>query len=502
MPKSVVQYSLLISCPGDIKEEIKNIEECVDQFNTLYSDALGIEIVTKHWKKNSFPQSGEKPQSLLNKQFVNDCDAAVAILWTKFGTPTDEYGSGTEEEVEIMLSSGKQVFMYFSDKPLSPSQLNSDEYKKVLAFKEKYRDKGLYFSYSSDEEFKTLFFAHLSQYFLSEKRVAEVKKERQSKLKLMGINNNQQIDVVAHVVDFIPNAGISKDQFISDIATLIHDISEIHLKKRTEPKNNGFSTLSISFNKPVEINVEECKNIKSVAEILNVELPEDFFCLGNLSQSAIATTPFGGGQLIGTNQEKEKYRKIEKLSETISKCCDWAPIENAFAGKKCIKLALQNSGTAVDEDIEISIRFPRECVVLLQDFPSFDNNEQGYLLNDCDMKKMFGIASTPEYSNYYASIVSKSFVPPYHASSSFPGITPNYNEDFANELEDTFCYDFFETGETCIIKLKFEYIKHHTTVAFPTVIFVQGELFSAEYSITSRNAPEVINGTIEISSSD
>lgn len=35
--------------------------------------------------------------------------AAVAIFWTKFGTPTDKYGSGTEEEIEEMLSSNKQV---------------------------------------------------------------------------------------------------------------------------------------------------------------------------------------------------------------------------------------------------------------------------------------------------------------------------------------------------------------------------------------------------------
>ena len=34
---------------------------------------------------------------------MRDCDAAVAIFWTKFGTPTDKYGSGTEEEIEEML---------------------------------------------------------------------------------------------------------------------------------------------------------------------------------------------------------------------------------------------------------------------------------------------------------------------------------------------------------------------------------------------------------------
>ena len=94
---------------------------------------------TKHWRKNSYAQSGGKPQALLNKQFVCDCDAAVAVLWTRFGTPTDEYGSGTEEEIEIMLNSGKQVFMHFSDKPLPPSQQNSVEYARVQEFRKNIR---------------------------------------------------------------------------------------------------------------------------------------------------------------------------------------------------------------------------------------------------------------------------------------------------------------------------------------------------------------------------
>ena len=200
MPKNIIQYDLLISCPGDITSEISIIEDAVSQFNAQFSDALGISIRTKHWRKNSFAQSGGKPQALLNEQFVNDCDAAVAIFWTRFGTPTNEYGSGTEEEVEIMLSSGKQVFMYFSDKPLSPSQMNEESYKKVQAFREKYKDRGIYFTYSSDEEFKKLFFAHLSQYFLSEKRVAEVKGERHSELKVVGMDQNQHINNNAFII--------------------------------------------------------------------------------------------------------------------------------------------------------------------------------------------------------------------------------------------------------------------------------------------------------------
>ena len=63
-------------------------------------------------------------------------------FWTRFGSPTDEYGSGTEEEIEIMLQSGKQVFMYFSDKPISPSEMNSDGYKKYKLFEISMRTEG------------------------------------------------------------------------------------------------------------------------------------------------------------------------------------------------------------------------------------------------------------------------------------------------------------------------------------------------------------------------
>ena len=106
MAQNVKLYNLLISCPGDIKEEVTLIESAVDEFNELYAETLGITIKTRHWSKSSYAQSGGKPQALLNEQFVNKCDAAVAIFWTRFGSPTDEYGSGTEEEIEIMLQSG------------------------------------------------------------------------------------------------------------------------------------------------------------------------------------------------------------------------------------------------------------------------------------------------------------------------------------------------------------------------------------------------------------
>ena len=137
MAKNVVRYDLLISCPGDVQTEIDLIKESVEEFNEKFSDTLGVMVQIRHWKSSSFSQSGNKPQELLNKQFVNDCDAAVAVLWTRFGTPTDKYGSGTEEEIEIMIESGRQVFMYFSEKEISPLKVDPEQFKKIMAFRNK-----------------------------------------------------------------------------------------------------------------------------------------------------------------------------------------------------------------------------------------------------------------------------------------------------------------------------------------------------------------------------
>lgn len=491
MPKSVVLYSLLISCPEDVKDEIRIVEECVAEFNSLYSDVLGIAIETKHWRKNSYSQSGGKPQSLLNKQFINNCDAAVAIFWTRFGTPTDEFGSGTEEEIEIMLASEKQVFVYFSDVSLSPSQINSEGYKRILAFKEKYKDKGIYFNYSSCEEFKKLFFAHLSLHFLSEKRVSEVKSERYSELKLVGIDDYQHINDVAHVTDYVPNVKTTKDQFFNIIRSLFHEISEIRLEKRDAFIDHPCNL----FDNPVEIKEQDRIVIQEIADRMKIEIDEDFFTLGNLSRNDIIPRY---DSVIGTEQEKSKYQKMETLVETIWKCCKWGPIETAFTGKKCLLLALQNCGTAIDEDIEISLKVPHECLITTKDFPEFNEDEKRYLLNDCNIEEMFGIRGSSEYSEYSTSVINRQPLPQVYPQGVFSGGAPNYNDLYDHELADVFCYKVYEDGVYFIIKLKFDYIKHNTIIAFPTVIFVKETFGSIDYSITSKNIAEVVHGTLQV----
>lgn len=170
MGKQIEVYDLLISCPGDVEGCVRLLKEKVDNFNRLYGRNNNVVVQTRYWKDDSFPESGGKPQALLNSQIVDDADFAVVIFWTRFGTRTENYGSGVEEEVERMLNSGKQVFLYFMDKPIPPSYLNFGDYSKIKKFRKRYKDRGIYKIADSEENLAESFREDLERYFNKKKQ--------------------------------------------------------------------------------------------------------------------------------------------------------------------------------------------------------------------------------------------------------------------------------------------------------------------------------------------
>ena len=125
------------------------------------------------------------------------------------------------------------------------------------------------------------------------------------------------------------------------------------------------------------------------------------------------------------------------MHETISKALEWAQVEKSFSGMNCIKLAIQNRGKAIDEDVEITFEVSKESLFTLDEFPKFNNAEMGYLLTDCDMSILFGIEGTSEYIEYSES--EQNGRTPYGARPyGLPGYVPDYSDDFTDELKDVF----------------------------------------------------------------
>jgi len=516
MPRvGITAYDLLISCPGDVDKYVNVVKECIDKYNRLLGRINNAEIIGRHWLTDSYSQSGDKPQELLNKQFVRDCDAAVAIFWTRFGTPTDKFGSGTEEEIEEMLSSGKQVFMYFIDEPVSPSELNSEQYKKIQEFREKYKDRGIYFVVNSEEELEKRFTNDITMYFLP---------------LMVGTKDSYNVVVKKPMLDIIDyksgtncvsvvSLSFCESNFIkeqeSKILSVIEDLSSNLLSKRTvvekkvgesDPQREAIANFIKSKTMDVEIADSNKKTIVKFAEKYRVELPEDFWNVGNLTKTQALLNPMlggGGPTYNGTDEEKERYDKLEDLYWKIEELNEYIEYFSVIDNYQLIKLVLANLGTDIDEDIDVKLRFKKGKLVRNHDIP-----EPGIMIIDTilDMKFIEMVLKEKEtdsisaYSDY--PMMPQRFS--YHMTNPFnqPSASQEYEESkekYTDVINNLCCFELFEKEDEDIILIHVSYLKHHTSVAFPSALVFTSAPESIEYEITSKHTADVIKGTLKIS---
>jgi len=114
------------------------------------------------WETHSAPLMGERPQEIINKQVLENSDLLIGVFWTRIGTPTGEYVSGSVEEIKKHIDSGKPAMLYFSSAPVRPDSVDQEQYEQLKAFKEECKKVGLIESYESISEFREKFSRQLA----------------------------------------------------------------------------------------------------------------------------------------------------------------------------------------------------------------------------------------------------------------------------------------------------------------------------------------------------
>lgn len=155
-------FNVMVAAPSDVGEELSIIKEVIDQWNTLHSESKKIVLLPTHWKTHSSPEMGRGPQDIINAQVLAKCDLLVGVFWTRIGTETPNYQSGTVEEINKHSDSGKITMLYFSNHKIEPSKIDLNQKKAVEDFKKQCKNLGLYADYNSHEEFKEKFNSNLT----------------------------------------------------------------------------------------------------------------------------------------------------------------------------------------------------------------------------------------------------------------------------------------------------------------------------------------------------
>lgn len=147
----------MLASPSDVNEERNIARELILSWNNVHSFKTNIILFPIGWEYNTVPTMGDRPQEIINKTILKNADLLVGIFWTRIGTPTGKSISGSVEEIEEHIKSGKPTMLYFSNKPVVPGSVDMKQYNALKKLKTEYQSRGLTMDFDSSEDFKHKF---------------------------------------------------------------------------------------------------------------------------------------------------------------------------------------------------------------------------------------------------------------------------------------------------------------------------------------------------------
>ena len=547
MPRDTKTYDILISCPGDIKDEIEVISEVFETFNNSIGKMNSLTLNPIDWKRNSYPESGKKPQQLLNDQIVKKSDAVIALMWKRFGSKTDKYNSGTEEEIQIMLDDNKQVFMFFSNIHFSPMDVDTDQLSKVKEFKGNYGKNGIYQEYSNVEEFRQKLFNGLSSHFMRNLSIIEsVNDELKSALEIKALVNGELsnnltiksddklLDSITEKIrveinDLINRLNVKSERY-NEIRKNIMTYREIDGKSIVSPRvqetlsqiakaTKDFASLgnSLFTEKECEVDGLTKKLITDYCEKYQISINSDFYNVeGLVSKTSVlnAQSVLSGysqeSTLHGNETLKEKYLLIEELGLKIQEFEDYFSFFNEYFKLNLIDLVVSNVGKKYDENIILKISMPKNTVVKPDMLPipgiHADSiwNSTGNLCN-----YLYGSevnSNVKSYINPQGNMINPEVFNNLKNTPLpllFRTVQDDYDDaiyDYKREIERNFPYEYFFENERDIIKFEIKELGPNVAMSFPSKLIYAGDIEEIEYEIISKYQSDVIKGKIIINS--
>jgi len=165
MSYTVRKYRVFLAMPEDLKAEQQHISKAVQDVNIGCRD-LHCELELVYWKTHAAPASGPPEDAILRQVRLEEVDIVLGLLWTRFGTPTKEYESGFQEEIQKALRLHKKtgrprIMLYFCETPPPLQAIDTEQLRKVREFKRWAKSAFYYATYEDSEDLKDQLRRHL-----------------------------------------------------------------------------------------------------------------------------------------------------------------------------------------------------------------------------------------------------------------------------------------------------------------------------------------------------
>lgn len=143
MAKLLIQLTVFASGTSETQSERSALRRVVEELNKQLEKTHGITVRVRAWPDDIRPGVNAYSQAELNRQMGDEYDIYLGILGSRFGTPTQRAGSGTEEEFGIALKSFQdnsqsvRLLFYFKRAVEDPFSIDLEQLQRVKQFRER-----------------------------------------------------------------------------------------------------------------------------------------------------------------------------------------------------------------------------------------------------------------------------------------------------------------------------------------------------------------------------
>jgi hypothetical protein len=217
MTYSARVFRILIASPSDVEEERDAVVSVIQAWNDSHSRSREIVLLPLRWETHTAPEFGTRPQEVINRAIVDDCDLVVGIFWTRLGSPSGQADSGTIEEIERASKANKPIMLYFSRAQINPRDIDMEQLSRLKLFEDRVKQNSLVETYKSQNQFRDKF-------------------SQQLEIKIKEIQRLTQYQVKQFVLSFVNYDGniIGKGMKYSSIYYDVTDLLNASAEKREE----------------------------------------------------------------------------------------------------------------------------------------------------------------------------------------------------------------------------------------------------------------------------
>ncbi|MGB9191941.1 MULTISPECIES: DUF4062 domain-containing protein [unclassified Acinetobacter] len=248
--------NVMIASPSDVAEERQLVRDAIYEWNAIHSKQFGVMLNPVGWETHVAPEMGNRPQEIINKRILENTDILLGIFWTRLGTETGEYVSGTVEEISRHIASQKLASIYVCDKPIPPSQI-TEQYQKLQVQIREWMPSGVIDFYNDLSNFKQKIKDHLSLHIQQNEYIQTIVNELNFNDTPIETSTKQTIEPSDEMVQILLNAGNAE--------------SQIHFRRYLGGQSLFVGNLDINLNKAREL----AKWEEALNELLNLGLIKD-----------------------------------------------------------------------------------------------------------------------------------------------------------------------------------------------------------------------------------